>query len=125
MAITVEFDGRYRNKISNVSPNDIILKGKSLFVKGILIPAMPDRLYDLFSLLEKQTRYKYGKLSIALFANGDVEYQSTTSNSAAEYYADKILSAGVQRYYRGLARCNVIPSDDVYRIGKQEEEYCW
>ena len=124
MAITVEFDGRYHNKISNVAPNDIILREKSLFVKGIRIPAMEDRLYDLFYFLEAETRYKHGKVSIALLVNGDIQYQSSTSNNTADYYASKILGFGSSPAYYYLQRSSYgIPQYDEYLIGQERIDY--
>ena len=94
MAITVDYYGRFHCKISNVAPRDIILGGKILYVKGIKIPVIEDRLYDVFYFLEKEARNKYGKVILVFLENGNINYVSTTSNDKAEYYMDKVLRWG-------------------------------
>lgn len=94
MAITVEFDGRLRKKFTNVSPGDIVLRERSIFVQGVRIPVSDDRLYDLFYLLEKKTKYKHGKIVISLLVNDDIRYLCNTSNDTMDFYASKILGFG-------------------------------
>lgn len=125
MAITVEFDGQFRKKISKVSPSDIVLKGKQLFVQEMQIPVISDRLYDLFYLLEEQTSHKHGKLCVALLSNGDIKYYSTASNMTADYLVGKILNYGTiidyQELYRRYGEYG--PTDEEYRVGGQNDEF--
>lgn len=124
MAITIEFDGRFRSKISNVTPKDITLRGRILKVKNDRIPVMEDRLYDLFYFLERESRHKHGKISIALLVDGDIRYSSTTTDNTADYYADKILGYGMSPCYFFLPRRGSgIPRDDELLIGKEHELY--
>ena len=125
MAITVEFDGRFRKKISNVSPSDLLLRGKQLFVKGVQIPVMTDRLYDLFYLLEERTSYKHGKICVVLCANGDIKYHSKISNFTADYYVGKVMNFGTIPDYKELHRTygKYGPTDDEYRVGGQDDEF--
>lgn len=125
MAITVELDGRFRNKITKVNPNDIVLQGKRLSVKGIQIPVTEDRLYDLFFYLEKAARYKHGKVSVALLSNGDIKVNKDTSNNTADYYATRILEFGTDRnHYEMLPRRPYgVPSDGEMLIGKDSEAF--
>ncbi len=120
MAITVVFDGRYRNKISHVSPDDIVLKGRSLTVKRIRIPVADERLYDLFYFLEEQARYKHGKVTVALLVNGDIRYHRTTTDDTANYYAKKFFDLGSIESYSDLYRnSHSIPAEDEYMVGRE------
>lgn len=102
MAITIEFDGTFRKKISNVSPSDIVHKEKQLFVKGVPIPVIPDRLYDLLYLLNNKACYKHGKVCVVLCTNGDIKYHSKTSNFTADYYVGRIMNYGTIPHYYDL-----------------------
>lgn len=119
MPITVEFDGRFRRIIRGVSPSDVVLRGKKLYVQGIEIPVKDDRLYDVFYHLEKETRYKHGKSIIVILVDGEIEYASTTSNNTADYYANKILGFGSNSpSYNNLPHSSgCVPKDDEYLKG--------
>jgi hypothetical protein len=124
MSVTIEFDGRYRNKIKNVSPREIVLEGRSLSVRGIRIPVQEDRLYDLFYFLQGITRYQVGKITIVLLGDGVMKYTGRATDNKADYYADKILGFGtVQSYHVIYRRINEIPSHDVYIRGTMEDYY--
>ena len=120
MPITVEFDGRFRRIIRGVSPRDIVIRGKRLYVQGVEVPIKEDRLYDVFFHLESEARYKHGKSIIAILANGEISCASTTSNNTADYFADRILGFGSNNpSYSTLPHSSDrIPQEDEYRRGE-------
>lgn len=122
MSVTIKFDGVYRNKIRKVNPDDIVLQGKRLTIKGVNIPIIESRLYDVFYFLEKQTRYKHGETTLILLNNGDVKYISEVNNSSSDYYIGMVLGFGTVKISQTLFR-NVekIPDDDVYLIGDYQD----
>lgn len=119
MGITVEFDGFYRNSFRNVSPDDIVLKGRTLMIKDTRVPVAPEQLYNLFYFLSEKTNYKHGKVTVVLLKNGDIKYLNKTSNNTADYFAGKILGFGMMEHYDFLPHStSEIPDDDTYKTGK-------
>ncbi len=119
MGITVEFDGFYRNSFKNVSPEDIVLDGRTLIIKGTRVPVDQQRLYDLFYFLSEKTSYKHGKVTIVLLKNGDIKYLNKTSNNTPDYFAGKILGFGMMEHYDFLPHStSEIPDDDTYMTGE-------
>lgn len=118
MSVTVEFDGRYRNKFKNVSPKDVVLEGRNLSIRDTRIPVQEDRLYDLFYFLEDITRYKVGNITIVLLGGGDMQYTGRATDNTADYYADKILGFGnAKSYYYINRNIKKIPPEDEYIWG--------
>lgn len=122
MSVTIKFDGIYRNKICKVNPDDIVLQGKKLKIKGVNIPIVESRLYDVFYFLEKKTRYKHGETTLILLNNGEIKYTSNVNNSSSDYYIGKILGFGTVKTINILFR-NVekTPGDDEYLIGDYQD----
>lgn len=124
MAISIEFDGRFRGFFKNVIPGDIILRGKNLYIQGRIIPIAENTLYDAFRFFERETNYKYGKLIVVILNNGDIEYTGYVTNSFADYHIGNITTFGVTKYYHPLVNiCNIIPEDDEYMVGRSRGDY--
>lgn len=118
MGITVEFDGFYRNRFRNVTPDDIVLKGRTLTIKGVRVPVAEQRLYDVFYFLRGKTYYRHGKVTVALLKDGSIKYYCDTSNHTADYFASKIIEFGMARNYDYLPHeIKKIPDDDTYLTG--------
>ena len=117
MAIKITFDGRYRNSISNVSPQDIKIERQKLFVKDTQIPIMLDRLYDVFFFLNEETQ-RHGKLTLVLMGDGSIEYAASTSATKADYYATRFFNFGSSSGYHYLSRIHSgIPHEDECLVG--------
>ena len=122
MSVTIEFDGRYQKRFKDVEPNEVVLEGRNLSIRDTRIPVPDDRLYDLFYFLEKITRYKIGKISIALLSEGEMKYTGRATDNVPDYYAEKILGFGVARDYYIIHRSiKSIPSEEEYKMGGMED----
>ena len=122
MSIKISFEGRFQREFSNVTPHDIIIEGKHLYVKKHEIPCKETRIWDLFSLLEKETRHQYGELFITFSYDGDIKYCSKTSNDAVDYGLGRIFGSR-SLYWQYLSKfTHSIPKDDTYYMGRYEDE---
>lgn len=123
MSVTFKFDGTYRNSIKNVKPEDIVLRGKILTVKGIAIPFTPNSLFNAFYTMEKEARHKLGTVYINLLKSGDIQYASDTSDYAPDYYVGRILGFGNNSpsFYTVRHVSTRIPDDNEYLVGRSEK----
>ncbi len=122
MSIKVKFDGKYKQEYSSVSPSDVVLRGKQLFLQGVLVPIPEEYLYSVFNIIEDLGQNKYGTLFLVIRADATVEYRNDTFKKFGYYTASRILEIGTIKHYYPLSKDNV-PSNDTYMVGGDNDKY--
>ena len=118
MSVTIKFDGVYCNTIRNVGPEDVVLEGKKLSVKGISIPITPTRLYDAFYALAEESWYKHGIVTLVILKNGELQISSNASDNAADYFLGRFFELGaLPTPHRVRHRIDRVPGDEEYKTG--------
>lgn len=117
MSATIEFNGYYKNCFRNVSPTDICIKGKNLYIHNISIPIAEKRLFDVFFLLEKECGYKNGKIKFILLKSGDIKYASKVTDDTIAFFVERIFDSW-EKYEYLPKKTETVPDDDVYLIGR-------
>lgn len=125
MSITVKFDGKYQGTIHGVTPHDVKIIGKRLFVKGVIIPIKNNLIFRAFKVFEDAANSQCGTLYIEFRANGDVMYSNETStHGVLDWGIGKILGFGSPKYWQHISNdgFSSAPDDDTYMEGKYKYE---
>lgn len=123
MSVTVKVDGTFRAKIRNVKPEDVVLSGKNLSVQGVILPILPNRLYEAFFMLERVTRHKHGTLYLDILKSGDLKYATDTSDYSPDYYIGRVLGFGsnTPTFRQTIFASSRVPEDDEFLRGNTNE----
>lgn len=121
MSVTLNCDGTFQGKIKSVGPEDVVLRGKALSVKGVILPISPSHLYETFRVLERYTRYKHGTLYFKFLKSGDISYAVDASDDTADYYIGRVLGFGSNypSVWTRIFASSYSPDDDEYKVGSR------
>lgn len=122
MSIRISFEGRCQQEFLDVTPHDIKIEGKHLYVKNCEIVCNKVLMWDLFRLMEKASRHKYGELFIGITHDGDIRYCDKTSDDAIDYGLRKMFGQKTFYWQYMTGFIKTIPTDDTHYIGRYEDE---
>lgn len=94
MSVKVSFDGIIQKAIQDVSPSNIVIRNRNLYVKGNHIPVQIEYVYDVFYYLAEKTSAKHGRVIVNVLRGGGIQFFSRTSNYSIDYYLDRVLGLG-------------------------------